>query len=121
MSMIEKLGCLKELPERDIAGCTNFVQTVMYAGRQNEEYVATRIRLYQQQKQKTSLSLRPDLNSCKYAILRVHYQVFQWLRCGHRNIEFIPLKSNGWKVDEDGSVTPLWFTCTQLPESVTKK
>ena len=50
MSMIENLGCLKELPERDIADCTNFVQMVMYTGRQNEEYVATRMRLYKQQK-----------------------------------------------------------------------
>ena len=67
MSMIENLGCLKELPERDIADCTNFMQTVMYAGRQNEEYVATatRIRLYKQQKKKTILSLPPDPNSCK--------------------------------------------------------
>ena len=121
MSMIENLGCLKELPERDIEDCTNFVQTVMYAGRQNEGYVATRIRLYKQQKKKTSLSLPPDPNSCKYAILRAHHQVFQWLRCGHQNIEFIPLKSNGWKVDEDGNVTPLWFTCAQLPNSVTSK
>lgn len=44
MSFIENLGRLKELPERDIVECTKFVQTLMYAGRQNEEYVATRIR-----------------------------------------------------------------------------
>ena len=91
----------------------------MYAGRKNEEYVATRIRLYQQQKQKTSLSLRPDPNSCKYAILRVHYQVFQWLRCGHRNIEFIPLKSNGWKVDEGGSVYV--YPATRICDQETKR
>lgn len=47
--------------------------------------------------------------------------MFHWNRCGHINIEFIPLTENGGKVDGDGSVTPLWFTCAQPPKSVTKK
>ena len=38
ISMVENIGYLKELPERDIADCTNFEQTVMYARGQNEEY-----------------------------------------------------------------------------------
>ena len=83
--------------------------------------MTTRIRLYKQQEKKTSLSLPPDPNSCQYSILRAHHQVFQWLRSGHKNIEFIPLKSNGCKVDEDESITSLWFTCAQLPKYLTSK
>ena len=37
----------------------------------------------------------------------------KWLRSG--------LKSNGWKVDKDGSVTSLWFTSAQLRKYVSSK
>ena len=31
------------------------------------------------------------------------------------------MKENGWKISSDGHVVPVWYTCSQLPESVKRK
>ena len=36
------------------------------------------------------------------------------------NIAYISLTENGWSIDEDGSVIPLWHTCSQLPPSLVR-
>ena len=63
----------------------------------------------------------PDPNSCTQAIKRAHHQAFKWRRCLQNNIEDIDLKENGWKISSDGHVVPVWYTCSQLPESVKRK
>ena len=82
--------------------CITFIETVMYGGHDDEEYVETRIRLYKRQNKKTSLSLPPDPNSCLQAVLRANHQSFQWTRCLEKNIEDIDMLKNGWDVRKDG-------------------
>lgn len=84
----------------------------------------TRIRLYQNLKTKTSMSIPPDPDSAVQVIKRSHHQVFQWLRCCYAWIETLPLESNGWIIEEEDSkpiVKPLWFTGSQLPPSAVNK
>jgi len=38
----------------------SFMQTITYPGKQDEDFVETRIRIYEQQKNKFSLTLLPD-------------------------------------------------------------
>ena len=54
--------------------CQEFVRTVLYSGKQRESYIETRIRLYQEMKMKSSMSLPPDPDSVVQVIKRVHYQ-----------------------------------------------
>ena len=72
-------------------------------------------------KKKSSLPLPPDLNPCTQAILNAHHQAFVSRRCLEKDIEPIDFADNGWKMDKDDLVVPVWFTCSQLPPSVTKK
>ena len=44
------------------------IQTVLYNGTSKETYVETRLRLYNKQKTKNSISLPPDPLSCKQVI-----------------------------------------------------
>ena len=120
LSMISNLGCKDTMSIDDIAECRKFIQTVMYNGKSTEDYLQTRIRLYKNQLKKTSLSIPPDSNSCTFAILRAHYQAYQWLKCLDVNIANISLTENGWHIDDDGSVIPLWYTCSQLPPSLNR-
>ena len=97
---------------------------VIYSGKEGESYVETRIRLYQNLKTKTSMSIPPDPDSAVQVIKRSHHQVFQWLRCCYAWIETLPLESNGWIIEEEDSkpiVKPLWFTGSQLPPSAVNK
>ena len=77
--------------------------------------------MYKKQEKKSSPPLPSDLNSCTRAILLAHHQEFVSRRCLEKDIESIDFADNGWKIDKDGLVVPVWFTCSQLPPSVTKK
>ena len=66
-----------------------------------------------------SKSLPPDIQSLKQALLRVHYQMYSWLRYNLLVIEELNMEEYGWQVDsENDLVTPLWFTGPQLPPSM---
>ena len=36
-------------------------------------------------------------------------------------VEQLPLNDNGWMVNDEGSITPIWYSCSQLPPSMCKK
>ena len=46
-----------------IESCMRFIQIVLYAGKKDEAYVDTSIRLYKKKTQKSSISLPPDLSN----------------------------------------------------------
>ena len=100
--------------------CMKFIQAVVYNGKYEEDYVETRIRLYEMQKKKTSRTLPPDPNSCQQAILRAHHQAYQYVRVSNKIIKQLPLEANDWLITDEG-VLPLWFTCSQLPPSITSR
>ena len=53
------------------------MRTTIYSGREDENYVETRIRLYQELKDKTSPSIPPDPVSVE-ATTKCHMQVYIW-------------------------------------------
>ena len=88
-----------------------FIQTICYSGKPNESLVDIRVRLYKNQKIKGSVSLPADPDSMKQAILRVHHQLYYWLRLDSEIVDAIPLEVNGWKVVENTNhILPIWFT-----------
>ena len=118
--LIESLGNYPKLGQNALNDAREFIRTIVYNGKNNESFVDTRIRLYQQLKKKTSLTIPPDPDSTEQAIKRCHLQVFVWKRCCDQNIDMISYEENGWK-DENNSLAPKWFTGKQLPPSLSNK
>lgn len=116
---MDSLGKERELNDSDIEEVKEFVWVVMYSGKENESYVATRVRLYHNMKVKSSLSLPPDLHSLKQAILRAHWQTYYWLRCTEAQVEDLSFEGCGWTwVVQESRIKPVWFTCSQMPPSL---
>ena len=86
-----------------------FVGTVMYNGNKRESYLQTRMRLYQQQKEKSSVSLPPDPDSLLQALKRTQMQTLLWQQCGEITIKQCNPEQYGWKW-EDGAkkMVPIW-------------
>ena len=59
----------------------NFVQRVMYPGKEGEGFVETRMHMYKRQKIKSSLTLLPDLSSTKEHLKRADLQAYIWYQC----------------------------------------
>ena len=107
--LLDSIGKTPSVTEAANAEVLKFIQTVLYSGKDEETLVQTRIRLYQAMKMKSSQALPPDPDSAKQAILRIHYQVYYWLRYALKTVPAISFADNGWKLDENG-VIPTWFT-----------
>ena len=86
LELLGSLGKAKELSIDSINDAVEFVKTVMYSGRKDESLVDTRARLYKAMKAKSSQPLPPDPDSMHQAILRVHYQLYHWLRLAQKSI-----------------------------------
>ena len=115
LSLIDKLGEEKELFEKAIQDCIEFVKLVVYGDKTDETLVQTKIRMYLAQKKKQSSNLPPDPNSCKQDILRKHLQAYIWKICVDPLIEPLNPLDYGWKRNEYDFFVPLWYTCQQLP------
>jgi len=87
-----------------------YMQTVMYPGKDDEDYVETRIRMYDLQKVKSSLSLLPDKHS---SVKRSNFQACIWKQCVNQYIDYPPPEDNGWQESDDDGLVPLWFSCQQ--------
>ena len=105
---------------KQLENMLTFMQTVMYPGKENEKYVETRIRIYEQQKVKSSLSLLPDKHSSMEHLKRSNLQAYIWKQCLNKDIDYPPPGDNGWKESDDGLI-PVWFCCTQFPPSLCRK
>ena len=57
INLINSLGLTKDLSINGEQNCQKFMQTVMYNGTEEEEYIGTRVRLYKKQSTKTLLYL----------------------------------------------------------------
>ena len=97
-----------------------FMQTVMYAGKDGEDYVETRIKMYEQQRVKSSLTLLPDRNSSQQHLKRSNLQAYIWKQCLQQDIYYPTPKKHGWQQTDEGLV-PVWFTCSQFPPSLGRK
>lgn len=96
VQLLKPLGKERILETVDIDGLKEFIRTVIYSGKENESYVETRIRLYQNLKSKSSMPLPPDPDSVLQVIKRAHHQTYLWLRCCERMVDRLPFEGNGW-------------------------
>lgn len=118
-SLLLSLG-QQHLTQHDLDIILLFMQTVMYPGRQSEDFVETRIRMYEQQRTKSSLPLLPDRSSAVEHVKRSHLQTNIWKQCMNKDIDYPNPENYGWKV-EDNSLVPVWFQCSQLPPSLIRR
>ena len=95
------------------------MQTVMYPGKEDEDYIETRIRMYHQQV-KSSLSLLPDKHSSVENLKMPNLKAYIWKQCLKQDIDYPPPEANGWQQSDDGLI-PVWFSCSQLPTSLCRK
>ena len=90
IDLIQGLGSEIILSDENISNAMNFIQTVIYSGKNSESYVDTRARLYKNQRTKSSLYLPPDPDSCKQCnVKRAHHQISTWKRCTEKIIPYI--------------------------------
>ena len=94
-----------------------FFRTCMYSGIEKDEYVTTRIKMYERQKIKSSSTLIPDESSADQHLKRSDLQALVWYRCLEQNIDYPHIENRGWESTPDGLYST-WFTCTQFPESL---
>ena len=122
ISLISELGKQTTVDDMTIERCMRFIQIVLYAGKKDEGYVDTRIRLYKKQTQKSSMSLPPDPLSCKQAIKRANYQSYFWTRCSEKNLCPPSFEMNGWIYDSESEIVkPIWYDGQQFPPSMRTK
>ena len=94
-----------------------FMQTVMYPGKDDEIFVQTRVRMHNNQKLKSSLSLIPDASSAREHIKRAELQCYIWRQCLQQTIDYPSPVNWGWE-DSDNGLRPVWYLCSQLPPSI---
>lgn len=105
---------------QDNASIKCFIQKCMYTRTDEETFVETRIRMYRKQKVKSSSGILPDESSADEHIKRSNFQAQIWYQCLQPNIEYPSITGSGWERTNEG-IRPIWFTCPQLPPSLSKK
>ena len=72
-----------------------FVKQVLYPGKAAETFVGTRMRMYERQKTKSSLTMLPDLSSTKEHLKRADLQAYIWYQCLSTNIKYPSPENRG--------------------------
>lgn len=119
LKLIEQLGVHEKLTDEAMADIVEFVRVFVNCGRKGEDLVATKVRMYEEQKTKRSSRLPPDPNSLKHDILRKHHQAYTWMRCLEPIVETLSIYEYGWKAGNEG--VPVWYTCPQFPPGNQKR
>ena len=70
----------------------------MYARKDDEDYVGTRIRLYKCDAKNSSMRLPPDLDSVIHVTKRAHCQAYEWYHCGQQKFNHLDLEDCGWTI-----------------------
>ena len=124
-TMSELLGSLSQteaFKDADIGEIKEFVRCVMYNGKTDETYIDTRVRIYNEMKVKTSMSLPPDPSSLLQAVKRVQLQVKIWSYCSVLVIPEMDPEDYGWRYDpKEKKMVPVWFIGPQVPPSFNRK
>ena len=105
-----------------ITGCdtTSFPANVgKLRGRPNETITDTRVRMFQSQKDKSSVNLIADEASITQHLLRADLQTYIWKQCTLQNMTIPSIDGRGW-YEEDGLILPVWFTGNQFPPSLSR-
>ena len=67
------------------------------------------------------MTIPPDLDSCTQHILRSHLVAFKWINFDKMIMPNINPYENGWKLAENNTLLPVWFTGSQLPPPYSKQ
>lgn len=84
LDFLQNLGQSSDISEELQGNVTKFIHQASYIGQIDEILVETRV-LYKKMKTKSSLTLPPDPKSIKQHILRVKFQLFEWLQFNEKN------------------------------------
>ena len=115
-NLLSSLGRDGILTVETLEKCKEFIRSVMYGGKPQENYIETRIIIYKGLKTKLSLSLPPDPDSVVQMIKRAHLQTHTWLRSTEVNIKQLRYSDFGWSWSEEKKrVIPIWLTRERLP------
>jgi hypothetical protein len=77
----------------------------MYNGKQGETITDTRIRMYKNQRVKTSTSLISDEKSVDQHLLRSDLQCFICLQCVKQNMDILSVDGRGWHITMKETLT----------------
>ena len=106
---------------KEILKAEKFVQTFMYNCKKDESYLESRIRVFKQQKEETSLSLLPNPHSLLQALKRAQLLTLVWCQCNMMQIKHFNPELYGWKCySRITSMVPAWFVGPQLPSALCK-
>ena len=75
------------------------------------------VRMHNNQKLKSSLSLVPDASSAREHINRAELQCYIWRQCLQQTIDY-PSPVNRGCEDSDNGLRPVWYLCSQLSPSI---
>ena len=92
----------------------------MHLVEENETFVYTRKRLYKNQKHKNSSRFISDTHSIDEHLKRADLQKFIWRQCMENIINYPDPIDRGWQASMEG-LCQLWYSCKQLPPSITYK
>ena len=100
-ALIEKLRLLNptsgscKVSDTAVKDVKKFIQTICYSGKEEESLTETKVRLYEQMKTKTRLSLPLHGKSMLHAIKNIHYEIYDGSRVDEAIISDYLLKDNG--------------------------
>ena len=98
---IEKLRFLNptsgscKVSDTAVKDVKKFIQTLCYSGKEEESLTEIKVRLNEQMKTKTRLSLPPHGKSMLQAIKNIHYEVYDGSRVDEAIISDYLLEDNG--------------------------
>ena len=110
------LGKFISVDENILSNCQQFIQTVLYKRTTKESYIETRVRLYNDQKTKSSTEVSKQSDEW------TTYQELYWLHCTKTIHPHISFEVNGWINNENINIMKFfWFDGPQFPPSTIKK
>ena len=120
--LLQALQKEETLCQQNIEDLKEFISTIMYNGNKKESYLQVGMRLYQQQKEKSSMSLPPDPDSLLQALKRAQLQTILWQQCGEAAIKQLDPEQYGLKWDNSAKkMIPVWYIGPQLPPTFQKR
>ena len=118
MHLLQNLG-KDENSFKDVSDALIFYHTVMYSGKPSETITETRVRMFQSQKDKSSVNLISDEASIIQHLLRADLQTYIWKQCTLQYITLPSVEGRGW-YEAEGLILPVWFQGDQLPPSLSR-
>ena len=86
----------------------------------NEEYVETQVRNYDDLHTKLTQPILPDPASTKQHIRRGNLQCYLYKHCKDRWLTQIDPCTSGWTKNTNGKLLLLWFNGEQFPDELMK-